>query len=250
MGLITNLIKVSSIVIAMADLGVDETMPILKKRRLSTGIADLDLIMEGGYPTPANIVLIGPSGMEKATFSYHFAAAAGADENAYIVCGNASAKDIISKASTMGLDLSRAHFIDCYSATLGKPPAPSENVTVVDGPSALNDISLALNEAIRTSQGKKMRVVFDTLSTFVLYNSKDSMRKFLSVIEGRLKSAGATTMYLIDEGVHDKQLLSLLEAGMDSKYELAEMKGKFMLTLPSVSMEIPLRIGPAGITIL
>jgi KaiC/GvpD/RAD55 family RecA-like ATPase len=234
----------------MADLGVDAKMPILKKNRLTSGVADLDLILEGGYRSPANLILIGPSGMEKAAFSYHFAAAAKA-ETAFIICGNASPKDIISKAGTMGIDLSKTHFIDCYSATLGKVPQPEEgNITIVDGPSALNDISLALNEAIKKSAGKRMRVVFDTLSTFVLYNSKDSMRKFLSVIAGRLKSANATTLYLIDEGVHDRQMLSLLEAGMDDKFELSDKGGKFVLKVPDVDMEIPVRVGPTGISII
>ncbi len=232
-------------------LGVNEKMPILKKNRLSTGIPDLDIILEGGYPNPSNLVLIGPSGMEKAALAYHFAAAAGADENAYIICGSSSPANIIKKASNMGIDLSRVHFIDCYSTTLGRgTPESTENITIVAGPSALNDISLALNEAIRQSAGKRVRMVFDTLSTFVLYNSKDSIRKFLSVIEGRLRNAAATTLYLVDEGVHDKQLLSLLEHGMDDEYALAEKGGSFFLVLPGVEMNIPVRMGPSGIAII
>ena len=69
-------------------------------------------------------------------------------------------------------------------------------------------------------------MVFDTLSTFVIYNPKDSIKKFLSVVEGRLRSANATTIYLIDEGVHDKQLLSLVEQGMDEKFEIIDAGAK------------------------
>jgi len=234
------------------ELGVDEGMPILKKNRMSTGIPDLDLILEGGYHNPGNIVLIGPSGMEKVAFSYHFVAAAAQDENAYIICGNACPDDIINKASTIGLNLKKDNirFIDCYSATLGKGECKStEKVMVVDGPSALNDISLALNEAIRASAGKKMRVVFDTLSTFVLYNPKDSIRKFMSVVEGRLRNAKATTLYLVDEGVHDKPLLSLLEHGMDEKFDILDKGGKFFLTIPDTAVNVPIKVGPGGISI-
>ncbi len=166
-------------------LGVNEQMPILKGNRLSTGISDLDIILEGGYFSPGNIVLVGPSGMEKSAFAYHFAGAAGANEASYIVCGNSSPADIINKASTMGINLNKPNifFIDCYSATLSSAEQkPSEKIKIVPGPSALNDFSLALNEAIKESSGKKMSVVFDTLSTFVIYNPKDSIRKFLSVI--------------------------------------------------------------------
>ncbi|NYZ73990.1 hypothetical protein H0O00_02520 [Candidatus Micrarchaeota archaeon] len=226
-------------------------MPILRKNRTSTGIADLDIILEGGYPSPGNILVVGPGGTEKAAFAYHFAASAGPNENAYIICATTSPANIISKAATMGIDLSRVFFIDCYSTTLGSGEVKAtDRIRVVPGPSALNDVSLMLNDAIKESTGKNMRVVFDTLSTFVLYNPKDSIRKFLSVIEGRLTSVGATTLYLVDEGVHDKQLLSLLEHGMDGIYTLADRGGKFVLMVPEVEMEIPIRVGPSGITIV
>ncbi|MEW6722123.1 MAG: ATPase domain-containing protein [Candidatus Micrarchaeota archaeon] len=233
-------------------LGVNEEMPILKGNRLASGIADLDIILEGGYFNPGNIVIMGPSGMEKAAFAYHFASAAGANENSYIICGSSAPADIINKAGTMGINLDKPNvsFIDCYSATLGNVAAkPAPRVRSVPGPGALNDVSLMLNEAIKESAGKRMRVVFDTLSTFVLYNPQDSIRKFLSVIEGRLKTAGATAVYLVDEGVHDKQMLSLVEHGMDETYTIADRGGKFVLVVPNVNMDVPFRVGPTGITI-
>ncbi|HSB46671.1 MAG TPA: ATPase domain-containing protein [Candidatus Bilamarchaeum sp.] len=234
-------------------LAVNEQMPILKGNRLSTGILDLDVILEGGYYNPGNIIILGPSGMEKAAMGYHFASAAGPNETAFIVCGNSSPPDIMNKAATMGINLNKPNisFIDCYSSTLGSGEVkPQERVKVVPGPGALNDISLALNESIKESNGKKMRVVFDTLSTFVLYNPQDSIRKFLSVIEGRLKSVGATTLYLVDEGVHDKQLVSLLEHGMDEVYTILDKGGKYAVLVPEINMEVPIRVGPAGIIIV
>jgi KaiC/GvpD/RAD55 family RecA-like ATPase len=237
----------------MSALGVDESMPILKANKLSTGIADLDIILEGGYFNPGNILMEGPSGIEKSAFIYHFASAASLKENSYIICGNTSPADIIKKAITIGIDLKKdnVRFIDCYSPTLGKSDLQNtDKIRIVTGPGALNDISLMLNEAIAESSGKRMRVVFDTLSTFVIYNPKDSIKKFLSVVQGRLKSAGATTMYLIDEGVHDKQLLSLLEQGMDEKYVINDSGSKTTIMLPEVDMPVPFRVGPTGITLI
>jgi KaiC/GvpD/RAD55 family RecA-like ATPase len=234
-------------------LGVDEAMPILKANRLSSGISDMDLILEGGYSNPGNILMEGPSGIEKSAFAYHFAASAGPKENSYIVCGNTSPADIIKKAGTIGINLNKENirFIDCYSPTLGKGDLQStDKVRMVAGPGALNDISLMLNEATSESSGKRIRIVFDTLSTFVIYNPKDSIKKFLSVIEGRLKSAGATTIFLIDEGVHDKQLLSLVEQGTDEKYLIIDTGSKTTITLPEIDMPVPFRVGPTGIVLI
>lgn len=233
-------------------MGVNEEMPILKANRLSSGIPDLDIILEGGYFNPGNIIMIGPSGIEKAAFAYHFISSVGANENAYIICGNSSPADIINKASTLGMNLNKPNisFIDCYSATLGKADESNPKIKVVPGPGALNDISLMLNEAIKESTGKKIRIVFDTLSTFVLYNPSDSIRKFLSVIEGRLKSVNATAIYLVDDGVHDKQVLSLMAHGMDETYTIEDKGGKIVMVLPELDMPVPIKIGPAGVMVV
>ena len=236
-------------------LGVDEKLPILKKNRLSTGIKDLDIILEGGYNNPSNIMIIGSTGMEKACFGFQFAASGKkTKETTFIIASDGSPTSIISKAKGAGIDLKKdnIHFIDCYSATLGgkKTPENSEKITFVPGPGALNDLSLAINEAIKKSAGKKMRILFYSLSTFVLYNPKDSIIKFLKVIGGRLKNAEATTLFLVEEGVHDKQLISLLEHSMDATYEVLEKENNMELDIPTMKMNIPFKLGPAGVNVL
>jgi len=234
-------------------LGVDEKLPILKKNKASTGIPDLDVILEGGYQNPGNVLFVGPTGLEKNAFAYHFADAAPKKEDVFFICGDSSPEEIIKKAENIGISLKGENmfFVDCYSATLGgkAKPESTERITVLQSPGALNDLSLVLNEAISKNTGKRMRVIFHTFSNFVLYNPKDSIRKFLSVIEGRLKGGEATVLYLIDEGVHDKQLLGLLEHGMDEKYELEETSGRYRLEVPRLPMPVPVNLGPTGISV-
>ncbi len=234
-------------------LEVSEKLPILKKNRASTGIADLDIILEGGYQNPGNVMLVGPTGLEKNAFAYHFANAAPKREEVYIICGDSSPAEIIKKADGIGISLEEDNifFIDCYTNTLGSKTTPesTDKITVLQSPGALNDLSLSLNEAIKKNTGKRMRVIFHTFSNFVLYNPKDSIRRFLSVVEGRLKGGEATVLYLIDEGVHDKQLLGLIEHGMDETYELEEVNGRYRLNVPRMPMPIPVNLGPAGISV-
>ncbi|MBI5222843.1 hypothetical protein HY990_00310 [Candidatus Micrarchaeota archaeon] len=234
------------------DLAVDENMPILKKNRLSTGISDLDLILEGGLINPANIMLIGPSGLEKNALGYHFVSSISYGEAGVIICGQKSPSEIIDKAASFGVDLKKKniYFVDCYSSTLGKTYESTDRIKVVPGPGALNDLSLALNEIMRENTGKKLRVVYDTLSSFALYSAQDSIRKFLSVVGGRLKTAGATTLYLVDEGVHDRTLLGLLEQAMDRKLIISDQSGKLSITLPDVEIPIPIKMGPAGLSVV
>ncbi len=237
------------------ELEVDENQPVLRKDRVPTGIDELDVILEGGYHNPANVMLIGPTGTEKAVFAYHFAAAADPKKEAvYFICGDSSPDEIIKQAENFGINMNRENifFIDCYSPTLGgrEEPESTEKITVLSSPGALNDLSLAISEAIRKNADKRLRVVFQTLSTFVIHNPPNSIRKFLGVIEGRLKGAGATTLYVLEEGVHDKQTVTLIERGMEEIFVLEEKAGAFALTVPRIPMPIPVKLGASGITIV
>jgi len=236
-------------------IGVDEKNPLLRKNRLSTGIPDLDIVLEGGYPNPGNVMLSGPSGVEKEAIAGHFIAAADPKkENVIIISADSTPENLQEKATSFGIDLMKenVYFVDCYSMTLGqkKELPQSENRAYASGPGALNDVSIFLNDMIKKSAGKRLRVVFHTLSTFVLYNPKESITKFLQVVEGRLRSADATALYLVEEGVHDKQTLSLLEHGMDALYFLRETGGKFELIVPSIDVPIPVRLSPSGIAVV
>ena len=162
-------------------------------------------------------------------------------------------KNMLEKIESFGMKLGEnVSFIDCYSATLGgrEIPESDEKITVVSGPGALNDISLAMNEIVRKNRGKKIRIIFDSLSTLVLYNPKESIIKFLQVVGGRLKSADATVLYIVEEGVHEKQVIGLLEHTMDEIYIISENAGKFEMRVPQVSIPIPIKLVPSGINLL
>ncbi len=237
----------------MADeIEVVAELPVLRKNRVSTGIKELDIMLEGGYKWPGNLLLIGPSGIEKITFSYHFADAAAENENVYFICSSSTPDEIIKKAATAGIDLKKPNikFIDCYSTTTGAQKSDTEQIKIVPGPRALNDLSLALNDAMNESKGKRMRVIFHTLSVFVLYNPRESIQKFIDVVGGRLKEASASTLYLVEEGVHDRQLMGILERVMDEKYVITEKNGSLFLELPIINFNVPFKQGPAGIVVL
>ena len=239
---------------ALPPLAVDESMPILRKTKLSTGIRELDIMLEGGYQNPGNILLIGPSGMEKNAFAFHFAKSSSENGNkVFYIATDTTPEDIVNKASSVGIELASGKdfkFIDCYSSTLGTASPPFKETVQVSGPSALNDLSLAMNEAIKESAGKKMAVVFHSLSSLVLYNQKDSILKFLQVVGGRLKNADATVILLIEEGMHEKQLFAMLVHSMDSTFTIHDKGGSFELKIPDVEAMIPMRLSPTGIGII
>jgi len=237
----------------LPELGVDAELPIIKKNKLSTGILELDIILEGGYVNPGNIMIIGPSSAEKSILTYHFVQKGLKLKNQSVVfiTADSTPTNIKDKAASNNLSFSgeNLYFIDCYSSTINAP-SKEPNVTTIPGPQSLEDISFAITEMINKNAGKKLRLVFHTLSTFLLFNPKDSVIKFLQVISGRLRNADATAIFIVEEGVHDKQLISIVEHVMDERYTIVDKGGSLGLDIPSLGLSIPIKLGPSGITII
>ncbi|MBI2079624.1 hypothetical protein HYT84_02575 [Candidatus Micrarchaeota archaeon] len=84
-------------------LGVDEKLPIIKKSKTTTGIPKLDILLEGGYAHPGLVLLIGPTGMEKTTFAFHFAKEGiEKNEKVFYINSDAMPDDIRNKSSSFG----------------------------------------------------------------------------------------------------------------------------------------------------
>lgn len=224
---------------------------LFKQNKVSTGIDELDIVLEGGYSNPGSVVLIGPTGIAKAVFAFHFANDGIKKGDAvYYLASDMLPKEVESKAAGLGMMLKDGiKFIDCYSATVGVKDESRKDI-FVDGPTALNDISLVVNDAIHESAGKRIRFIFHSFSAFLLYNPQDSVLKFFQVIEGRLKAANATLFLLIEKGMHEEKLLNTFLHSIDEVFELEEKEGgAYELSSALLPASISVKIGPTGVEI-
>ncbi len=228
-----------------------EEQYLFRENKISTGIKELDIMLEGGYSNPGSVVLLGPAGIEKAVFAFHFAHEGIKKGDAvYYLASDMLPKEVESKSAGLGMKLKNGiKYIDCYSATVGVKDESRRDV-FIDGPTALNDLSLVVNDAIRESGGKKIRFIFHSFSTFLLYNSQDSVLKFFQVIEGRLKAANATLFLLIEKRMHDEKLLNTFLHSIGEVFELKEKEGAYELSSSLLPADVPVKIGPTGVEIV
>jgi circadian clock protein KaiC len=78
-----------------------------RQRRLPTGIAGLDSILQGGLLTGSTTLAAGPSGIGKTTLGLHFVAeGAHRDEQGMIASFGEAPERLVFKADALGLDLS------------------------------------------------------------------------------------------------------------------------------------------------
>jgi len=239
----------------MDELGVNKNLPVLRLSRASTGVSQFDIMLDGGYKNPATIALIGPSGPEKSVFAFHFISAGiQAGDKVLYVTTDRTPEELEKMAGEWGITIKSdmVKYLDCYSSTISSQahPAPRPNVVQVSSPSALNELSLALNEALEQLKDcKRLHVVFQSLSTLAINSQQESLFKFLSLVDGRLKNANATTILLVDEGMHDDKFLTMLRHSVDEEFTIKISEGSKVVISPELPLEVPIKIGPLGVEV-
>ena len=89
-------------------------------------------------------------------------------------------------------------YIDIYSASI-QAKEDDPHVEFVDSALDMSGISSAINNAQKDIIGKSdtHRLILDSLSTLLAYSDAKAVFRFLQVLGGRCKRAGATSLFSI-----------------------------------------------------
>ena len=117
-------------------------------------------------------------------------------------------------------------FIDCYSAQTRDSISDTNAIKRVAGPLALNEISVAISEieSYFYKKHKKQRVIFQSLSTMLIYSRPEAIQRFIQIIVARTKNAGGSIFFTIEEGMHDKKTIIGIEHLMDGIISIKKNK--------------------------
>lgn len=87
------------------------------------------------------------------------------------------------------------HFIDCISRISGADTS-HENCEYVSHPSNLTDISIAVNNSLKTVEGKNSFWITDSWSSFLIYNDEKEVLRFTILVINRFRSHGVNGLLL------------------------------------------------------
>lgn len=231
------------------------------KRKASLGDDRLDILLKGGVSYKTTSLFISPNTKEKDIFLTQFIGSGlVSNEPVIIILTDKSPKEFMDDAKKRSWDLQPflnrglIHFIDCYSWTLGDHYNDTdENIIKVPGPSALNDLSISISQALSKMRklNRPVRILFYSLSTLLLYNKEDVVFKFLQITGARLKSSGASSLFLIETKMHEDKTLTTLKHLTDDLFELSKTNNKWYLKSLHVPFQngIPLKFGKKGVTV-
>jgi len=217
----------------------------LYARLVPVGIQKLDRMLDGGVRDRDRVLLYGPSFHGKEVLARTaFLAALKNGRPAIMLLTNRGVDEVqrdLRDADSNYASYEKAGlpwFVDAYSRSIGIEDK-AKNVEFVDSAVDLNNISLALNRI----HGKIVKdhsehlMVLDSVSTLVLYGNAQATFRFLQVLVGRARQAGATTLLLLDHGMHSDAEVQMFRHLCDGAIEMRKDGDTTRLQIEGLSIK-------------
>ncbi len=118
--------------------------------------------------------------------------------------------------------------IDCVTKSMVGNVKDSDSIkyeTVMD----LTGISAKISkffEDFWRSGVRDIVVIFDSLSTLLMYMNLQTVFRFLHILTGRVKVAGSVAFYIVEDGMHDERTIATLKQLFNGVIEFKEENGK------------------------
>ncbi|MDI9615639.1 ATPase domain-containing protein [Methanothermobacter sp.] len=108
-------------------------------------------------------------------------------------------------------DKDNLYIVDCISSRFGPVTPSSDNVFFIDNPMNLAHIMVMVEDLIDNGKEGGVRVVIDSVSTLLMYSHLKIVFKFLHMLTAKIRSAGAVSLMLIEDNVHDDMEVRTLQ---------------------------------------
>lgn len=202
--------------------------------RISSGLPDLDDQLYGGIPTGSNILVIGPIGSGKSSFSRRFLAEGLRNHERSLFVAIDDDPKLVRKTISSFLDKPVAEYeqygfmrlVDAYSWSAFNET--DHEAFAINGILELNQLSGVISDAGyelgQTIQNKLGgRRVIDSISSLLVNFELPSVQRFLSQIARTSHSfGGVTTLFILEAGTVSDQVLNNIKYIMDGVIEFSD----------------------------
>jgi KaiC/GvpD/RAD55 family RecA-like ATPase len=181
----------------------------------STGVTALDEILNRvGYPDKSSVLVIGPPGIGKESLCYWFAQC-GLDKGDFcLYVTRLSLNEILQDEKAYGL-ASVPKSIVWISREGGQAKLDLRN---------LPELTTLITNYLSENDYRKIRIVFDCLSSILMLNSSEVAYKFVDHLIGEVKRHDATLVATLEQGMHSEQTQIAMEQLFDGFVEFSYHK--------------------------
>ena len=196
-----------------------------------TGIRSLDAILGGGLAQGCNVLVHGDPlcGKKPLLMQFLYEGLLMNVPGAFVLT-DYGYEDWKRMMGTSGWALGNfeqsglLEIVDCYSKQYDPNLQDAGFMHYADSPSALSSISLKLGSAQEklASFSPMHRIAFHSISTIMEDAGEQTAFSFMQFITGKARHQGATAMYAIEKGMHERKDVAMIEHLMDAVIEFEE----------------------------
>jgi len=202
---------------------------------VKTGIDRLDELLKGGIPFRSNVLVYANPFIGKDILLTRFALA-GIENNEGIifVLTDKSFGEIREEMKKIKPDFEkyesngRIRYIDIYSPTV-ELKEESQWATFVDSPVNRERIAYSILQAQKEMEAERHRLIFDSISTLIVYSDAKAVFRFLQVLSGTCKRLNTTSYFSMTRGMHEEIEVQTIKHLMDGVIELREYEARYQL---------------------
>lgn len=116
-----------------------------------------------------------------------------------------------------GVDLESVSFIDAVTRTsMGSVENIPGVVRYINSPDNLTDMGIAVTEVLKEHSGQKVCILFDSVSTMLIYLSSQNISKFIHFVTNKLRLSSISGVFLAVEKGLDPMLMTHLTTFVDT----------------------------------
>ncbi|MEM2934849.1 MAG: RAD55 family ATPase [Candidatus Thermoplasmatota archaeon] len=200
----------------------------------STGIDRLDELLKGGIPLKTNVLVYAPPFIGKEIILKRFALSGlKNNEGVIFVLTDNSFSEVREEMSRLDPSYREyenkgmVRYIDVYSKSV-ELEERDEKVIFIDSPVNREKIASSIIQIHRENAGLS-RMIFDSLSTLIVYSDAKAVFRFLQVLSGICSRIGLTSLFSMTRGMHDEVEVQTMKHLMDGVIELREEGAKMQL---------------------
>lgn len=115
-------------------------------------------------------------------------------------------------------------WMDGYSAKAKIKAKDTTSIKRISGPVALTDMSIFLSNVSTffLKKSNTFKTFFDSISVLTLYNSNETIFRFLEVMTAKIKSKKGVGFFLLVNDMHDSKFVSTVRQMMDGTISIDE----------------------------
>ena len=133
-----------------------------------------------------------------------------------VVTTNQPYTTLVKNYENYGLDISRIWFVDAITkCALGRIPQEARNCRFVKNPANITDLGIVITDVLNRFPDQKPCILFDSISTMLIYIPSINISKFFHFITNKLKLLNSPGIFLAADKSLDPLLMTQIVTFVD-----------------------------------